>query len=111
MRIYAILEDVGSEYSTVAPIKISLNPFDEDCYFLDLEEKQTYETVLFEGGEESDWKPYNGINRIYTWYNPKTNEYSSDEDFWDEEDDLIEGEMCQKYENGIPIGKPYFEEY
>lgn len=111
MRIYAILENVGSEYYTEAPVKISLTPFNEECSFLDLEEGQTYETVWDEGGEESDWRPYNSIHRIHTWYNPKTNEYDSDESVWDEEDALIEGEMCQKYENGIPVGKPYFEEY
>lgn len=111
MRIYAILENVGSEYYTEAPVKISLTPFDEDCSFLDLEEGQTYETVLFEGGEESDWRPYKGVHRKYSWYNPETNEFSTDETIWGEDANIQEGDICQKYENGIPVGESYFEEY
>ena len=110
MRIYAILEDVGSEYYTLAPVKISLTPFSEECSFIDIEEGQVCETILYEGGEDSDWRPYNGIHRTLTWYNSETKEFSLDETIWDENADFQQGEKCQKYENGIPVGEPYFEE-
>lgn len=110
MRIYAILEDIGSEYYTLAPVKISLTPFNEDCSFIDIEEGQVCKTTLYEGDESSDWKPYNGIHRTLTWYNFETKEFSLDETIWDENANFQQGEKCQKYENGIPVGEPYFEE-
>lgn len=128
MRIYAILEDVGSEYYTIAPVKISLTPFNGDCYFIDLEEGQTYETISVEC-DESDWRPYNGVVNLGTYFcNPDTGEYiNSRIVVWSfDKIELENGEIInpkdpkydnwesdwqlfQKYENGLPIGKPYFE--
>lgn len=107
MRLYANLEDVGSEYITMAPTKLSLEPFN-DCYYIDLPESGIIEDIVaFEGDRRSIWKPYNGINRIYCYYN-----YSKKEIDWDgEKDDSVEGDWCQEYKNGVPIGDPYFEEY
>ena len=116
MRIYAILEDVGSEYETLAPIKISLTPFTKDCYFLDLNDDiKEYKTVSHEG-EGCDWRPFNGIYREYCWYDPVTKLFGEEDSYYflDDEgycrDRVLEGSKCQKYKDGFPIGEPYFEE-
>lgn len=55
VRIYAILEDVGSEYETIVPTKISLKPLGEDCYFIDMEDSECYNTDM----DYNMWIPYN----------------------------------------------------
>lgn len=107
MRLYANLDDVGSEYFTIAPTQLSLEPFN-GCHYIDLPESGITENIImFEGDRHTIWKPYNGINRIYCYYN-----YSKKEIDWDGEmDDSVEGDWCQEYKNGVPIGEPYFEEY
>ena len=128
VRIFAQLEDVGSEYYTYAPVRISATPFIGDCVYLDLEGIEIYNTVNFEGDKTSSWKPYNGIYPIGEYVkNVKTGEILGPVVGWttsgkgtivDLEDateikitkDLITGVLYQKYENGQPIGEPYFEE-
>lgn len=131
MKVYAILEDVGSEYETLAPVEISMTPFKENCYFVDLVENQTYVTIITENQEDFGiWEPYNCEKPIGEYFcNPTTGEYINskiiDWDF-DGEIELENGEIInftdpkyvdwelewilfQKYENGLPVGKPYFK--
>lgn len=128
VRIFAQLEDVGSEYYTYAPVRISATPFIGDCMYLDLEGIEVYNTVDFEGENASSWKPYNGIYTIGEYVkNVKTGEMLGPVVGWtmsgkgttvDLEDgteikitnDLKTGMLYQKYENGQPTDKPYFEE-
>lgn len=59
MKIFAQFEDVGSEYFCLAPVKISLTPFKEDCFYIDIEPNKVYNSCQFEGAEENfDWKPF-----------------------------------------------------
>jgi len=130
MRIYAVLEDVGSEYYTLAPTKISLNPFDDDCYFIDLEDSKQYNTIIDETSEGyENWKPYNVEFALGEYFcNPSTGEYinskviswSFDEiklengEIINTEDPKYEDWECewilyQQYEKGLPVGKPYFK--
>ena len=130
MRIYAILEDVGSEYETLAPIIISLVPFNEDCYFIELEGSEQYDTIINEGSEDyGNWKPYNVEFALGEYFcNPNTGEYiNSKVVSWSfDEIELENGEIInpddpkyenwecewilfQRYENGLPVGKPYFK--
>lgn len=130
MRIYAVLEDVGSEYYTLAPAKISLNPFDDDCYFIDLEDSKQYNTIIDETSEGyENWKPYNVEVSLGEYFcNPNTGEYiNSRVVSWSfGEIDLENGEtiniedpkyedwecewiLYQQYEKGLPVGKPYFK--
>lgn len=58
MRVFAQFEDVGTEYFCLAPVKISLTPFEEDCFYIDIEPNKVYNSCQFEGQEENfDWKP------------------------------------------------------
>ena len=58
MRIFAQFEDVGTEYFCLAPTKISLTPFEEDCFYIDIEPDKIYNSCQLEGEEEKfDWKP------------------------------------------------------
>lgn len=113
VRIYAVLEDVGSEYETLAPTQISLKPFDDDCYYLDLEENKSYDTVIYEGGWDNiDWKPFNVIYQEYMYFDKHNNKFLYEDDLTEDWDDkeILEGCRCQQYKNGKPIGEPYFEE-
>lgn len=113
VRIYATLEDVGSEYETLAPTQISLKPFDIDCYYLDLEENLYYDTVIYEGGwDDIKWKPFNVIYQEHMFFDKHNNKFLYPEDYSDDWEDkgILEGYRYQKYENGKPIGEPYFEE-
>lgn len=60
MRIYAEIEDIGTEYCSLVPTKISLDPIKgRNCYYIDLEPGKEYYSCRFEGAEEEfDWKPY-----------------------------------------------------
>ena len=130
MRIYAILEDVGSEYETLAPITISLNPFDDNCYFIDLEDSKQYDTIINEGYEDyGNWKPYNVEFALGEYFcNPSTEEYINSKIIsWSfDEIELENGEIInledpkykdwecgwilfQRYEKGLPVDKPYFK--
>ena len=133
MRIYAILEDVGSEYYTLAPTKISLTPFDDNCYFIDLEDSKQYDTIIIEGSKDyGNWKPYNTEIVLGEYFcNPSTGEYINSRVVnWSmheiTEIELENGEIIncddpkyedwecdwylfQKYEKGLPAGKPYFK--
>lgn len=129
MRLYAILGDVGSEYETIAPTKISLTPFEGACDFIDLEENKTYETISYEVMDEaSPWRPYNGVISTGDYCKHKDSgeligpimgyTYSGrgctihlENDFeMLLNDNHVIGYMYQKYENGEPIGEPYFVE-
>lgn len=58
MKIFAQFEDVGTEYFCLAPVKISLTPFKEDCFYIDIEPNKVYDSCQFEGEEKFDWKPF-----------------------------------------------------
>lgn len=116
MRLFAVLEDVGTEYETLAPTKISLIPFEEDCWYMDMEECFEYETIKYEDLDETSWIPYNTIVMTHGFYDPKLNYFDEDEYnpiFLDEEenvrDEVIETNKYQKYREGLPIGEPYFD--
>lgn len=131
IRLFAVLEDVGSEYETFAPTRLSLTPFEGDCYFLDLEDGKSYDVVEYEGDyEPSCWKPYNGEHTLGEYlFNPETQEYINSPVVgcsWGDEciytlkdgreisdenlDENFEAEwmLCQEYKDGLPVGKPYF---
>lgn len=130
MRLYAILEDVGSEYETLAPITISLTPFDNECYFIDLEGSNRYNTIIDEDSEDcGNWNPYNAEVALGNYAcNPNTGEYINSEIIsWScYEVELENGEIIkfndpkykdwdyeyvlfQQYKNGLPVGEPYFK--
>lgn len=116
MRLFAVLKDVGTEYETLAPTKISLIPFEEDCWYMDMEECFEYETIKYEDLDETSWIPYNTIVMTHGFYDPKLNYFDEDDYnpiFLDEEenvrDEVIETNKYQKYREGLPIGEPYFD--
>ena len=116
MRLFAVLEDVGTEYETLAPTKISLMPFEENCWYMDIEEYFEYETIKYEDTDETSWIPYNTIVMTYGFYDPKLkffDEYEDNPIFLDSEGylrlDVVETTKHQKYEKGLPIGEPYFD--
>lgn len=117
VRIYAILEDVGSEYETLAPVKISLKPFDDNCYFVDLEDSEQYDITIEEcSSDYGVWMPYNTITRTWGYYDTRIKYFDIDEDnpiFFDGEglykDGVVETTKCQKYEKGLPVGDPYYD--
>ena len=130
MRLYAILEDVGSEYETLAPVTISLTPFDNECYFIDLEGLNRYNTIIDEGNEDyGNWKPYNAEVALGNYFcNSNTGEFiyskiiswssfeielengeviqHNDPKYKDWDDNYI---LFQQYKNGLPVGEPYFK--
>lgn len=129
VRIFAQLEDVGSEYETLAPVSISLTPFKENCVCLDLEDDKIYNTVMYEAGEEDTyWKPYNIAHFLGEYVkNIKTGELLGPIVGWcvgkgkytcsfkdgveiTITNDLREYEVYQKYENGKPIGELILKE-
>lgn len=106
MRLYAKLTDVGTEYCTLAPTIISLKPF-KGCYFIDIPEKSKLKNVVTYEGESTIWKKYDGIHKISCFYNERLKEIDYNEEY----EDSVEGVLCQKYENGVPIGESYFKPY
>lgn len=117
VRIFAVLNDIGSEYEAVAPIKISLKPFKKNCYYMDLEDGKQYKTVYEEDDTKNhNWKPWSGVFKEYSWYDPVTKRFGDEDSeyFLDEDgysiDGILEGDKCQKYEKGVPVGEPYFEQ-
>ena len=113
VRIYVILEDVGSEYETLVPTEISLKPFEDNCYYLDLEENCSYNSVIYEGDWDNiNWKPFNVLYQEHVWFDIDNNKFIQEEDlpYNYNDEKFLEGYKYQKYENGEPIGKPYFEE-
>jgi translation elongation factor P/translation initiation factor 5A len=117
VRIYAVLEDVGSEYETLAPVKISLKPFDNNCYFVDLEDSEQYDITIDEySSDYGVWMPYNTIIRENGRYDLITKYFDTDEEnpiFLDKEgytkDEVVYATKCQKYEKGLPVGDPYYD--
>lgn len=117
VRIYAVLEDVGSDYQVLSPTMISLKPFDDNCYFLDLEDSEQYGIWVNEFQLDcKPWAPYNAITQEYGWYDTNIEYFDDDEDnpiLLDEEgyrkNGVVEATKCQKYEKGLPVGDPYYE--
>lgn len=87
-RIYAQFEDIGLEHEVKAPIKLSLKPFEKDCYFSDLNKNTVIDTVFVEGEHIVDWSPYNATTREF----------------------YKKGYKYQEYKNGKPAGNPYFKD-
>lgn len=58
MRIFAQIEDVGTEYVCLVPLKISLTPFKKDCFYIDIEPNKVYNSCHLEEEEKFDWKPF-----------------------------------------------------
>lgn len=74
VRIYASIEYLDNFYTSQGASRISLVPFDIDCYYLDLDLKSDtiYNIISYED-QPFDWKPYNVEE--YTdllLYNPNT---------------------------------------
>lgn len=119
VRIYVILENVGSEYGTTVPSNISLSPYDKDCYYLDLVDSERYDTVIMEGeDDETNFLPYNAIIEEHGWYDPISKIFDFDEEnpiFLNEKgymrDEVTEAFKCQKYVEGHPVGDPYYETF
>lgn len=117
VRIYAVLKDVGSEYETLAPIKISLKPFEDNCYFVDLEDSEQYDITIDEYSPDYGvWMPYNTIALEHGYYDTNIKYFDTDEEnpvFLDKEgyvkDEVVDATKCQKYEKGLPVGDPYYE--
>lgn len=131
MRIYAKFEDVGSE--TFIPVVISIEPFYNNCYYLDLEKGKTYYSAI--QGDGGEWKMYNGSEYLGEFlYNPKTGDYinSSVENYYErgayvrledgrkilrdknsETYNGYESNWCQyqDYKEGKPVGEPYWKNF
>lgn len=111
MRIYGKVITLDGE---LIPIKLSLGPFKTLCYYMDLEEGKNYKSVLFEGEEHTDWKPYNVHITEYCFYDTKTGIFGDEdtEEFLDSDGiqlaSVEEGFKHIIYENGIQIKGPYF---
>jgi hypothetical protein len=104
---YSTIEDWdGNEFVS----EISLFPID-DCYYVDLNDSETWNL------DTEEKLPYTGTFRLeHGFYDPETKIFG-DEDtdsFYDEDDIMYdrvyEANKYQKYENGQPVGEPYFEE-
>ncbi len=92
MRIYGEFDYSGGYEYTLT--RISLAPFNADCMYLDLEEKERYDCCADSLEDLVEWKPYNII--VYTDieipYNPKTKAY-------------IDSEIVDyARENGVDVG-------
>jgi len=135
-RIFAIVAQTGSEYNTISPVIISLNPnklkeilktSKYSNYYMDQEGNDTKLCfmdldldVVFSGtsceGESYDldykygWITYDGIDKEFTWRNKITNEF--DPNFEDQNnpdyDNWEDGFWCKEYKDGILI-KEYFD--
>ena len=115
MRLYAQIEDVGTEYYCLAPLKMSLNPFKSKCYYIDIESKKSYRTSYLEGDKNFDWKPFNCKVTEWTFYDPVTKIFGDEDtkEFLDDEgymlDRIQEGRRILEYKEGLLI-KEYFKE-
>ncbi len=107
MRIFGKFE-FGYEGSNLCAI--SLTPFNEDCYYVDLDGEDTCETYI-EGIEDSSWKPYNWEGSEYYYYYPKFDEYVTEDDSCEDEkyedEDYLDAEKITVYKEGKLI-KEYF---
>lgn len=108
IRLYAYLTSIGddSRYTITIPAKISLTPFGNNCYYVDLEGSNEYLTAeckdRFEVERQGNtlkgtfcWKPYNDTCTIIGYKNPESGELSLEAD-----PNYIFGMIVQKYENG-----------
>ena len=90
--------------------KISLTPLKE-CYYIDLDDSEIWNLDI----EEK--LPYTGTFRIqWGFYDPETGIFGNEDtpEFYNKDGEMYnriyEADKYQKYENGQPIGEPYFEE-
>lgn len=86
IRIYATIEGLSDCYASRGISKISLIPFDCDCYYIDLEPDTIYKTIEWEGEEPFDWKPYNETLYLQLFlYNPNTKDIIEIIDEWEDD--------------------------
>lgn len=110
MRIFGKFE-IG--YEGLDLYRISLTPFSEDCYYLDLDGEDTCETYI--GSiEDSSWKPYNVEIIEDCEYSPTLDTYMSEDEanegLMDDnelDDDFVDAEKITVYKEGKLI-KEYF---
>lgn len=105
MRIFVQFGQYGFENSSV-PTEISLVPFITNCYYIDMIGKEHYQ-IYDIGDGYIDLKPYNCIEKRFTWYNKETNEYISY--YYGNNKNICCGYKYIEYKEGIPI-KEYFKE-
>ena len=125
MRIWAIIEDVGSEYPTICPTVLSDSLESIQRYngehgsrfpivYKDIV-NENFECVDYEGDDDTpDWKYWSGTKHCgVTWRNIKTGEFDpdfEDRDDWTPEmaEDWEDGCLFEVYEDGELV-KTYFE--
>lgn len=109
VRIYAIIEEFHDYYYTSrSASKISLTPFDCECYYIDLEPNTIYKT--FEGGGENsfNWKPYNLTEYTeFLLYNPNTKDVIKLIDKWDDGD----GNLIYQLDNYDEVDAHNYPDY
>ena len=107
MRIFGKFE---YSYNGLDLYSISLTPFDLDCYYVDLDGKETAETYIEGDVEDSSWKPYNAEISDYCVYSPTLNSYMSECEANEKLDDkleFVEAEKITVYKEGKLI-EEYF---
>lgn len=132
VRLYAIM-NTGYDDMCYYPEAISLSPIsDFNCWYIDLEEKIQYPSVVDLDEPDDDWKPYNASVFIGEFIvNTETGEEleypvetsiingeeivivltNGDKIYLErpEWDDWVDGNFkYQRYQNGEPVGEPYF---
>lgn len=117
MKLYAIFEDVGSEYETFCPVSISLNPKEiiqeyknnwtkfSEVKSLDLDENTVYNCLNIEENLEC-WKSYFKIEKIYKI--KKDGQFIKFDGFINITKDLEELYLCKEYIENKLI-KEYYE--
>jgi len=136
MRIYAILVELGSEYSDIAPVIISLNinklkeifkKKKKDYYntymdpkgsctclaYMDIEPDDVLCSELSEGESFDEdfkygWKVWEGTHTEYAWKNKITGEIDPNFDEEQNNGDWEDGYSFKEYKDGILI-KEYFK--
>lgn len=104
VRIYAIIEEFGGYYVSRGISKISLTPFDGECYYIDLEPDTIYETIE----ELFDWKPYNLTEYAeFLLYNPNTKDAIKLIDKWDNGD----GNLIYQLDNYDEVDAHNYPDY
>ena len=119
IKIWAILDDVGSEYLELCPIVLASNLETIKTYIEENEIRNP--TIVYRELDgafncliEEEWNYWKGEKLIeYTWRNRKTGEFNSNfpntEDYFSEDtcDDWIDGGIYEVYKEGKLI-KTYF---